>query len=131
MDALCDASESPLFPRILIVHPASVEAASPFFASRAPGMPTISDTEHTLYRGFGLGKGSFGELFGLRPIIRALQATLRGHFIGKPAGDPFLMPGMFLVEGQRVLAEHRSRHAGDHPYLEAFVSVVEAQAHTV
>jgi hypothetical protein len=34
---------------------------------------------------------------------------------GPPDGDVWRMPGIFLVENQRIVWEHAFRHAGDHP----------------
>jgi hypothetical protein len=34
---------------------------------------------------------------------------------GKAAGDPWTMPGLFLLKGEAILWRHTFRHAGDHP----------------
>jgi hypothetical protein len=46
--------------------------------------------------------------------------TLEGRFeglpIGKPVGDPFQMPGVFVIAPDgRVTFAYYSRHAGDYP----------------
>ena len=47
--------------------------------------------------------------------LAGARATLKGHVAGKAAGDPWTMPGLFVVQGDRVLWRHAYRHAGDHP----------------
>jgi hypothetical protein len=44
-----------------------------------------------------------------------MRATLKGGMVGRPAGDPWQMPGLFLVQGPGILWQHNFRHAGDHP----------------
>ena len=40
----------------------------------------------------------------------------KGHGIGKPVGDPWIMPGLFLTRADgQILWRHRFEHAGDHP----------------
>jgi peroxiredoxin len=63
----------------------------------------VSDPGSVLYREFGLRRGSFMELFGLRAIVRALHSFAAGHEMGALAGDGFQMSGAFyLKKGQGV-----------------------------
>ena len=52
---------------------------------------------------------------GVSVIRRGFAARSRGHSVGKVVGDPWMMPGWFLVKDARVAWEHRGQHAGDHP----------------
>ena len=91
----------------------SPEEGKLFFDERWPEARAVSDPEKELYAGFGLARGSAGQLLGPRVLWAGLQAALRGHGVGKPVGDPRMMSGWFLVHGSRVLWEHIHKHAGD------------------
>lgn len=74
----------------------------------------ICDPDRTLYQAFGLQKGEGKQMFNPRVFARGFGATLRGHFVGLPIGDPWQMPGMFKVETSgEVSWEYRSVDAAD------------------
>lgn len=76
----------------------------------------ISNPECTLFRAFGLMRGHFRQLFGWRVWLRGFQsAILAGNGFGKLVGDGFQMPGAFLLEDGKVVAEHRHKNAADEP----------------
>ena len=56
------------------------------------------------------------------------RATAKGHTNGGRSGDVFQMPGIFLVEGDRVLWQHEFSHAADHPDFARLPALVEAAA---
>ncbi len=58
-------------------------------------------------------------MFGPGVWMRAVKASRKGHRIGKPVGNPWTMPGSFLVHRQQIFWSHRFEHAGDHPDFEA------------
>ncbi len=104
---------------MLFVHQGDPADAEPFFARHWPEVRAIEDQSLVLYRGFGLGRGHIAEMFGPRALASGLRAALRGHRFGRPSGDVRVMPGAFLVEGDRVRFAHRAEHVGDHPSLDA------------
>lgn len=76
----------------------------------------IADPERKLYQAFGLGKGSGKQMFNPRVFARGFGATLRGHWVGLPIGDPWQMPGVFLIDTRgEVVWEYRSVDASDNP----------------
>jgi hypothetical protein len=82
-------------------------------------VPRVSDPDRTLYHAFGLERGNFGQLFGLRAWLRVVSAAARGHGIGPLAGDGLQMPGVFLVERGLVRRAFRHVYAGERPdYVE-------------
>ena len=80
-----------------------------------PEARAVSDESGWFYRAFGLERGGLAQILGPGVWIAGTRAAFKGHLPGKPVGDPRMMPGAFLVEGERVLWRHRYRHAGDHP----------------
>lgn len=100
---------------MLFVHQGTISDGERFFARFWPGARAVADFETELYDAFGLERGNFGQVAGPRVWWRSFLAMLRGNFAGRPVGDPWLLPGVFLIRDGRVLREHRSRHAADHP----------------
>jgi peroxiredoxin len=107
--------------RIVFVHMGTEQQAQEFF--RKYGMedlPRISDSDRSLYRAFGLPRGSLMELFGPKVWIRGFQAgVMKGHGVGALVGDGFQMPGVFLVFHGEILRSFRHQSAADRPnYVE-------------
>lgn len=79
------------------------------------GVDVISDPLRELYQAFHLQQGSFAQLFGLRAIVRAIVATLKGHMQGWFVNDALQMPGAFVVSHGAILRAYRHTSAGDRP----------------
>ncbi len=86
-----------------------------FFRKLWPGARAVSDLDKLFYDAFGIQRGGWREMFGPTVWACGVRATAKGNFIGKKTGDPWVMPGLFLVRAGRVLWTHEFRHAGDHP----------------
>lgn len=105
----------PKYPAILFVYMGTVDDGATFFAKTWPEARAVSDPNLELYRVFGLGRGNLMEVMGPGPTTCTFRAIAKGHAPGKPIGDPWQMPGLFLVRGQQVLWSHDFAHIGDHP----------------
>lgn len=103
------------YPNILFVYMGSVVEGEAFFATAWPEARAVSDPTKQLYSAFGLERGSVGQVFGPGVMACSLRAAGKGHVVGKPVGDPWQMPGLFLVQGPDVLWSHDFAHIGDHP----------------
>ena len=109
-------SESqPEFPPILFFYQGTVSDGLEFFPSLWREAKAIADLPKVFYNGFGLERGGMKEMFGAEVWACGVRAALKGHFIGAPVGDPWVMPGMFLVHQHQILWQHHFKHAGDHP----------------
>jgi hypothetical protein len=75
----------------------------------------FSDPDCRLYQAFGLHRGRFKQLFSVDVVVRGLRAILRGHGIGKLAGDGFRMPGAFVLIDGNVVVAQRATSAADQP----------------
>ncbi|MEM0999709.1 MAG: peroxiredoxin-like family protein [Bacteroidota bacterium] len=76
----------------------------------------ISDPEKRLYEAFGLARGNFSQLFGLKEWIEGFRAgILNGHLIGRETGDGFQMPGVFLIQNGHIRRGFRHKNAADRP----------------
>ncbi len=112
---------------IALVHMSSEERAAAWLDGAGLGdVPRFADPERVLYRAFGLERGRFGELFGLRVWWRGLLATARGHLVGKLDGDGFQMPGAFVLERGKIVRAFRHAHAAQRPDYEGLACGVPA-----
>lgn len=79
--------------------------------------PCLADPKRRGYREFGLKRGSMWQIM-LSPTVvaRGLQAARKGHFVERVVGDPFLLPGTFIIDGEGIVRYARyARHSADHP----------------
>ena len=108
---------------IVLVHPATNEQAAELFASYdLADLPRFADPDRVLYRSLGLSRGSLTQVLGPRVFWRAAAATLRGHRLGKKAGDVWQMPGVFLVRDGRVVEAFRHQDVSDRPDYRAIAA---------
>jgi hypothetical protein len=91
------------------------EEGQRFFDDRWPEARAVSDPEKSLYQELGLARGKPGQFFGLSVLRAGLRARRDGHSVGKVVGDPWMMPGWFLVKDSKIAWSFRGQHAGDHP----------------
>ncbi|MEM7116233.1 MAG: peroxiredoxin-like family protein [Chloroflexota bacterium] len=117
----------PAYPPILFIFQGSVAEGEAFFDGLWPEARAVSDSPKQFYNAFGLKRGGLKEMFGPQVFACGLRAARKGHTIGKPIGDPWEMPGMFLVsQDGAVLWQHDFSHAGDHPNFKEITAVVPA-----
>ncbi len=103
--------------RLAIVHMSEpLRATMRFEDHNLSDIHRYSDQECLLYRAFGLNRGTFAQLFGLRVLRRGFVAAVyRGCGIGLLEGDGFQLPGVVLLYRGHVLAEFRASSAADRP----------------
>jgi hypothetical protein len=104
--------------RLVLVHMLRDGDERPYLGS-ASGTARIADPKCELYRAFGLGKGSFLELFGPKVWMLGLVSLLKGCGAGRLAGDGRQMPGAFVFENGAITASQRAASAADLPDLPA------------
>ncbi len=103
------------YPSVLFFHLGTLAQGDQFIAPLWPEARAIADPDRRFYAAFGVTQGSIGQLLGPATIACGIRATLKGNFVGKPIGNPWIMPGLFLVRGREVVWRHTFAHAGDHP----------------
>ena len=90
--------------KIVLVHMAEEDEAATLLASYGlADLSRISSPDQSLYRYFGLGRGTAGKILAPKVISRALEALLHGHAIGRFQGDTMQMPGAFLIHRGRIV----------------------------
>lgn len=83
----------------------------------------FSDPQQRLYRAFDLKRATLAQVFGVQVWLRGWEAFVKGHGVGAPIGDPFQMPGVFLLHNGEVVREFRHQSAADRPDYEQMIGV--------
>lgn len=123
MDLRRVAESTAGFPPVVFFFQGTVADGTAFFQGHWPQARAVADSPLTFYRGFGIERGGLGDMFGPEVWACGLRAARKGHFIGRPIGDPWVMPGAFLVSTSGAVRKaHNFAHAGDHPDWIAFAT---------
>lgn len=103
--------------KIVFVHMSSQEKFSQFLKDyNLSDCPQISDPDRALYKAFNLKTGSPVELFGPKVLLRAFtDGALLKHGLGIPEGDPFQMPGTFLIHKGKIIKSFVHKSIADRP----------------
>ncbi|HUQ88264.1 MAG TPA: SelL-related redox protein [Vicinamibacterales bacterium] len=107
---------------IAFVHGASsIEAARWFAKYDLDDVMAVSDPDLAHYAAFGLGKASTAALINPRVWSRGAMCALSHGFGMQPAEMLRQLPGVFLMHGDRIVAEFRHRTGADRPDYVALV----------
>ncbi|MGE0460011.1 MAG: hypothetical protein AB7Q16_01445 [Vicinamibacterales bacterium] len=105
------------------MHAVSREEADPWFERAGLGdVPRISDPARAHYRAFGLGRTGPGELVNPRVWARGTACALAHGFGAQPGEMLRQLPGVFVIQGRRVLAAYRHRSPADRPDYLALIA---------
>jgi len=110
--------------RILLVHMGDRDAMLQAVAKYGlADLDRIADSTQTLYGAFGLRRGTFRQLYGLKVWWRGLIAGLiRGHGYRNPGADFRQMPGVFYIDHGIIARRFRHRSAADRPSYDSLCS---------
>ncbi len=113
------ADADPDFPPVLFFFTATPTEGRAFLRRDWPGVRAVSDPDGHFYEALGITRGGFVRMFGPDVWAARRRAKGKGHEQGDRMGDIWRMPGMMLVQGDRIIWRHAYRHAGDLPDFEA------------
>ena len=116
------------YPPILFFYQGGEEDGAAFFRKLWPAAAAVADMPRTFYDAFDIQRGGWKEMFGRDVWACGARAVRKGHMVGKPVGDPWILPGLFLVNGEQILWQHDFAHAGDHPDFAALSGLPAWQA---
>jgi hypothetical protein len=109
---------------VAFVHGGTPEEAGPWFAKYGlDGVTAISDPTLAHYQAFGLGRTGASALVSPAVWTRGAVCALEHGFGAQTAAMMRQLPGVFVVQGERILAEYRHRSPADRP---DYVSLVRA-----
>jgi hypothetical protein len=84
--------------QVAMVGMGTVEQTAAFREAMRLPFRCLADPEKVAYRAFGLRQATLGQVAGPRMWLRGVKAMLRGG-LGLPIGDPWQMPGTFVIDG--------------------------------
>jgi peroxiredoxin len=87
--------------------------------------PVLADENRSVYRAYGLGRGSWWRVWGLS-TMRAYGRQIRaGHRPTRPEGDTLQLGGDFVIDrGGRITYAHRSTGPADRPSVDDLLAAV-------
>lgn len=104
--------------RLVFVHMSEPSIAEDYFKNyHLQGVDAVSDPVCKYYEAFGLLKGGFRQLYGLKVWIRGFEAGINKGlgFSTKQIGDGFQMPGVFIVKEGKILESFVHKSIADKP----------------
>lgn len=111
------AASDPSFPAAVYFHLGDKEQGDAFFSAHAPEARAVSDPAMRFFKGLGVPMAAKLQLLDPRVWACGIRASRKGHKAGRPVGDPFVMPGLFLVEEERVVWQYIPDHMGGLPRI--------------
>ncbi len=106
---------NPAYLPILFFYQGNAADGKTFFNTFWPEARAVADESRIFYTAFGIRRGGIQEMLGPEVWACGVRAALKGSSGGWPTSDPWMMPGVFVVQGNTILWQHTFRHAGDHP----------------
>ena len=107
---------------VAFVHGGSEAEATPWFAKYGlSDVAQISDPTLAHYRAFGLGRTRAQALVDPRVWVRGAACAINHGFGGQTVEMMRQLPGVFVVQGDRILAEYRHQSPADRPDYVALV----------
>ncbi|MFT6808274.1 MAG: peroxiredoxin [Saprospiraceae bacterium] len=104
--------------KICCVHMASSEVAESYFGEYGlENIDHVSDQDCKFYHDFGLLKGNFSQLYGLKIWLRTAELAVRDlrRLRMRQIGDGFQMPGVFFAKNNALLNQYSHRRTSDRP----------------
>lgn len=109
---------------LIFVHMASNQIADKYFDEYGlKDVKHISSPDCKVYQDFGLSKGSFRQLFGLKTWIRGYEAKKEGIEASlTQIGDSLQMPGIFIISEGQVIDSYIHSVASDRPDYDKLIA---------
>lgn len=125
-DIRAAAEADPDYPAVLFFYQATPTEGRAFLRRYWPEARAIADPELAFYADFGVEQGSYLQVLGPRALLSTRRAKAKGHDFGERSGDPWRLPGVFVVRGEDILWSHRFGHQADHPDFRGVPDLVRA-----
>lgn len=112
--------------KIVLVHMSDYPTASGYFKKFGINdLEHVSDIECRFYAIFGLVKGSFSQLFGLKTWMRGFEIAATKQMLPglTRIGDGLQMPGIFLIKDGTIIESFIHNSVADKPNYETFIEI--------
>lgn len=109
---------------LVFVHMADHDTAESYFEKfNLNNVSHISDPQCNYYQAFGLVKGRFDQLFGLKSFVRGIEVASKGIFpMIKEIGDARQMPGIFILKNGEIIERYIHVHASSKPNYDQLIN---------
>lgn len=114
----------PGYPTVLFFFQGGPTEGRAFMRRYWPQARAVADPQLEFYDWFDVRRASLLEALGPSVLRARSRAAAKGHENGPREGDIWRMPGLFAVDGARIVWSHRPRHAADHPDFAAIPSLI-------
>jgi peroxiredoxin len=110
--------------KLIFFHLSDEETAKKYFKKyKLENIEFVTDPYCVHYSAFGLTKGTFNQLLGLKVLMKGIPHMLnRNTGWSTFIGDGFQMPGVFLVQNSEIKASFIHELASDEPDYEKIIS---------
>jgi peroxiredoxin len=112
--------------KIVLVHMSDYATATSYFKKfNIQDLEQVSDEDCKYYAAFGLVKGSFSQLFGLKTLIRGFEIAATKQMLPGliRIGDGLQMPGIFLIKDGTIIDSFIHLNVADKPNYDSFLEV--------
>ncbi len=87
----------------------------------------VTGEDLSVFRDYGLQRGTWRQMFNPHTLGRGLIAMLQGNKQGQIQNDGLQMPGVFIVDTQGILRyTHRHYDAADNPPVRELLQAIQA-----
>ena len=117
--------------QMVFVHMSEYDVADAYFKRYdLEGATHISDPFCNYYAAFGITKGTFSQLYGLRTWIRGFAANRQGHELelAKRLGDSTQMPGIFVLKNGEIKDRFIHKLPSDRPDYDKIIERCASEA---
>lgn len=114
--------------RVVCISQGDADDRAAFLEVHGPyPFPFLADPHRDAYVAYGLARGTLAQvIFNPSVIAAGLAAYQEGHKIESIVGDPFQLPGTFLVGTDgRVIYAHAGRLSSDFPSNDDVFAAIE------
>jgi len=109
---------------VALVTMGTPEQAAEFRARLQLPFPCLADAERAAYRAYGLPRGGVGAVAGPAMWAAGWKALL-SHGVGKVIGDPYQLPGSFVIDTAGVIRHaHRATSSADWPSNDELITIL-------
>jgi hypothetical protein len=111
--------------RIVFVHMSDEDTALEYFHKfNLDGISFVCDPNQRFYAAFGLHRGTFTQLYGLRTWLRGYKLKAEKGYeleLAKKLGDSTQMPGVFVLQDGEIKESFIHRMASERPDYEQLI----------
>ena len=96
-----------------------------YVAQMKPPWPLLLDADQSLYASYGMTRGSWWNIYGIRSVWNYLKLIFRGRMPGKPGKDWRQLGGDVLIDPEGIIRLHYvSADPHDRPSVTSILATI-------